>query len=146
LFYFISFLFFSPPIFFPSLCTSFFLFSSFTPTARFGNPDEFRHLVDRLHQAGIGVIIDWVPGHFPKDEWALARFDGTALYEHGDPRRGEQKDWGTFIFDFGRSEVRNFLVANASYWLEEFHIDGLRVDAVASMIYLEKIRQKEKKK
>jgi 1,4-alpha-glucan branching enzyme len=111
--------------------------SYYAPTARFGNPDEFRHLVDRLHQAGIGVIIDWVPGHFPKDEWALARFDGTALYEHGDPRRGEQKDWGTFIFDFGRSEVRNFLVANASYWLEEFHVDGLRVDAVASMIYLD---------
>jgi 1,4-alpha-glucan branching enzyme len=111
--------------------------SYYAPTARFGNPDEFRHLVDRLHQAGIGVIVDWVPGHFPKDEWALARFDGTALYEHGDPRRGEQKDWGTFIFDFGRSEVRNFLVANATYWLEEFHIDGLRVDAVASMIYLD---------
>ena len=111
--------------------------SYYAPTARFGNPDEFRHLVDRLHQAGIGVIVDWVPGHFPKDEWALARFDGTALYEHGDPRRGEQKDWGTFIFDFGRSEVRNFLVANACYWLEEFHIDGLRVDAVASMIYLD---------
>ena len=111
--------------------------SYYAPTARFGDPDEFRHLVDRLHQAGIGVIVDWVPGHFPKDEWALARFDGTALYEHGDPRRGEQKDWGTFIFDFGRSEVRNFLVANACYWLEEFHIDGLRVDAVASMIYLD---------
>jgi 1,4-alpha-glucan branching enzyme len=111
--------------------------SYYAPTARFGNPDEFRHLVDRLHSAGIGVIVDWVPGHFPKDEWALARFDGTALYEHGDPRRGEQKDWGTFIFDFGRSEVRNFLVANACYWLEEFHVDGLRVDAVASMIYLD---------
>jgi 1,4-alpha-glucan branching enzyme len=111
--------------------------SYYAPTARFGDPDEFRHLVDRLHQAGIGVIVDWVPGHFPKDEWALARFDGTPLYEHGDPRRGEQKDWGTFIFDFGRSEVRNFLVANACYWLEEFHIDGLRVDAVASMIYLD---------
>ncbi len=111
--------------------------SYYAPTSRFGDPDEFRHLVDRLHQAGIGVIVDWVPGHFPKDEWALARFDGTSLYEHGDPRRGEQKDWGTFIFDFGRSEVRNFLVANACYWLEEFHVDGLRVDAVASMIYLD---------
>jgi 1,4-alpha-glucan branching enzyme len=111
--------------------------SYYAPTARFGSPDELRHLIDRLHQAGIGVIIDWVPGHFPKDAFALARFDGTALYEHADPRRGEQPDWGTYVFNFGRSEVRNFLVANALFWLEEFHVDGLRVDAVASMLYLD---------
>ncbi|MBN2369990.1 MAG: 1,4-alpha-glucan branching protein GlgB [Vicinamibacteria bacterium] len=113
----------------------------FAPTARHGDPDDFRFFVDHMHSLGVGVILDWVPAHFPKDAWALGRFDGTALYEHLDARQGEHPDWGTYVFNYGRNEVRNFLLANALYWLSEFHVDGLRLDAVASMLYLDYSRR-----
>jgi 1,4-alpha-glucan branching enzyme len=113
----------------------------YAPTSRFGTPDDFQFLVNQLHQAGVGVLLDWVPAHFPRDDWALARFDGTALYEHEDPRKGAHQDWGTLIFNYGRHEVRNFLAANALFWCDRFHIDGLRVDAVASMLYLDYSRK-----
>jgi len=109
----------------------------FSPTSRFGSPDDFRYFVDRLHEADIGVILDWVPGHFPRDAYALGRYDGTALFEHADPRQGEAVDWGTLVFNFGRNEVRSFLISSALYWLEQFHLDGLRIDAVAAMLYLD---------
>jgi 1,4-alpha-glucan branching enzyme len=113
----------------------------YAPTSRYGTPDEFRDFVDRLHARGLGVILDWVPAHFPRDEFALVRFDGTALYEHEDPRRGAHPDWGTLVFNYGRTEVRNFLVANALFWLQQYHADGVRVDAVASMLYLDYSRK-----